>query len=70
MNQTIISDAQEFAARWGFITRDLFFEFFCKMSQAQQYRYWHQLVARGLFAASKANPHVLLLTKKKSWAFR
>lgn len=64
MNQRIIQSAQTFTARWGFLRRDLFFEFFCVMSQAQQYRYWSFLVNDGLFFPSKANPRVLLLTKK------
>lgn len=64
MNDKIIREAQTFTARWGFLTRGLFFEFFCVMSQAQQYRYWDYLVSSGLFCESKANPQVLLLTYK------
>lgn len=60
----VIQSAQRFAARWGFLTQELFFEFLCPMSQAQQYRYWSYLVDAGYFVRSKANDRVLLLTRK------
>ncbi|MBL7545136.1 MAG: hypothetical protein JNL11_15065 [Bdellovibrionaceae bacterium] len=63
-NESIIHASQDFAARWGFLTKDLFFEFFCQMSQAQQYRYWNYLVEKNLFLVSKANTQVLILSKK------
>lgn len=63
-NAQIIRTSQDFAARWGFLTKDLFFDFFCPMSQAQQYRYWQYLIDRNLFHQSKANHQVLILTKK------
>lgn len=68
-NDEIICAAQEFAARWGFLTQDLFFQFFCPMSQAQQYRYWSHLIEEGYFYKSNASPRVLLLTHKSRVKF-
>ncbi|MBL7670343.1 MAG: hypothetical protein JNM39_07635 [Bdellovibrionaceae bacterium] len=64
MNQNIVKKAQSFAARWGFLTQDLFYDFICKMSPTQNYRYWHHLIQSGLFVVSKASPHVLILSRK------
>lgn len=63
-NNRILSEALEFAARWGFLTQQIFFEFICQMSQAQQYRYWVFLVDEGYFIKSKHADHILILSKK------
>tara|TARA_B110001454_G_C12723306_1_gene436418 strand:- start:28895 stop:29710 length:816 start_codon:yes stop_codon:yes gene_type:complete len=60
----IILDSLEFAARWGFLTRELFFDFICPMSQAQQYRYWNYLMTSGLFVKSRHSTNNLILAKK------
>lgn len=64
MNLEIIRDAQEFTARWGFLTRDLFYEFICGMRPTQNYRYWNYLTERGHFVKSNANPLVILLSHR------
>lgn len=64
MNRHVIQNAQEFAARWGFLTRDLFYDFLCGMSPTQNYRYWNYLVDEGLFVQSLASEDVLLLSGK------
>lgn len=63
-NKEIIREAQQFAARWGFLTRDIFFDFICPMSRAHRFRYWSHLVSQGYFLRSQANPLVLILSKK------
>lgn len=63
-NNKILTEALEFAARWGFLTQQIFFEFICQMSKAQQYRYWVFLVGEGYFIKSKYADHVLILSKK------
>lgn len=63
-NMKVINDSLEFASRWGFLTKDLFFEFFCPMSQAQQYRYWARLTENGYFISSKNQEHTLILSHK------
>ncbi len=70
MNPRILQLASGFAARWGFLTQEIFFEFFCNKSRAQKYRYWSFLVERGNFFPSKTNTQVLLLTKKGRTPFR
>lgn len=61
-DKKVISDSLEFAARWGFLTQSLFFEFFCRMSRAQQYRYWSYLTDKGYFVKSKHHEHTLILS--------
>lgn len=63
-NQKVLAEALEFTARWGFLTQEIFFEFICQMSQAQQYRYWAFLIGEGYFLKSKDTDHVLILSKK------
>ena len=70
MNEQIAKQAQGFAARWGFLTRDLFFDFFCKRSRAQQFRYWNDLVDKGLFVQSKVNPEVYFLSYRSRADYR
>jgi len=60
----VIREAVHFAARWGFLTRDLFFEFICPMSRTHRYRYWALLLTQGMFLRSNANPLVYILSKK------
>jgi hypothetical protein len=60
----VIKEALEFAARWGFITRNLFFEFICPMSRTHRYRYWSLLLSEGLIVSSRLDPLVCNLSKK------
>lgn len=69
-NNRILEEALEFAARWGFLTQQIFFEFICQMSQAQQYRYWAFLANEDYFVKSKHADHVLILSKKGRAEFR
>lgn len=64
MNDQIRREALEFAARWGFLTKDLFYDFICRMSSAQNYRYWRSLTEDGHFVQSQASENVLLLAHK------
>lgn len=64
MNEQITKEASAFAARWGFLTKELFYEFICRMSAMQNYRYWRSLTEAGLFVQSKASENVLLLSHK------
>ncbi|OYZ20993.1 MAG: hypothetical protein B7Y39_09925 [Bdellovibrio sp. 28-41-41] len=68
-SKKVILDSLEFAARWGFLTQELFFEFFCGMSRAQKYRYWTRLVEDGHFVQSKHNAYTLILSHKSRKAF-
>ncbi|MGE3386012.1 MAG: hypothetical protein AB7K41_04725 [Bdellovibrionales bacterium] len=64
MNSEIIRNAQVFASRWGFLTKDIFFDFICGFGRSQCYEYWSHLVASGLFIRSAASDSVLLLSLK------
>lgn len=55
--------ALEFAARFGFITRALFFEYLCSFQRSLQYRFWAQLQKEGLIAPAKTNGEGFYLTK-------
>jgi len=69
MNNQITKQALEFAARWGFLTKDLFYDFICRMSAVQNYRYWRSLTEDSLFVQSKASENVLLLSHKSRRQF-
>ncbi len=64
LNFEIIRDAQKFTARWGFLTKEIFFDFFCNFGKTQSYFYWKYLTASGLFIPSAATDSVLLLSLK------
>lgn len=69
LDDSIIKQAQEFTARWGFLTRDLFFKFFCEKQRSQKFEYWNRLVGTGLFVKSKSNSEVLFLSRKSRSLF-
>ncbi|OYZ24192.1 MAG: hypothetical protein B7Y39_01855 [Bdellovibrio sp. 28-41-41] len=54
----------EFSARFGFVTRDLFFEFLCPLMRSSQYAIWAELKSSRLIEASRSNADVFYLTKK------
>lgn len=56
--------AQLFAARFGFLTRDLFFEYLCLKGRSQQYAQWKSLVDHGWFEKASSDGQVLYLTRK------
>ncbi len=64
LNEEIFKDAQAFAARWGFLTRDIFYKFICQMRPSQQFRYWNFLLKKRLFIRSGSNPSVLFLSRQ------
>lgn len=53
-----------FTARFGFITRELFFDYFCQINKTQQYFYWRQLVKNGAFIASQSDNNIYYLTQQ------
>lgn len=54
----------EFSARFGFVTRNLFFEFLCPLQRSSQYAIWAELKSSGFIEASRSNVDVFYLTKK------
>lgn len=60
---SVISSAAEFAGRFGFLSREIFFQHICDRSRANKYGYWNALVSGGVFYPSKGNRDVLHLTK-------
>lgn len=64
LNLEIVRDAQKFTARWGFLTKELFFDFFCNFGKTQRYFYWKYLTASNLFIPSAATDAVVLLSLK------
>jgi hypothetical protein len=60
----IIKQAQDFTARWGFLTRGLFFKFFCTKRRTQKFEYWNRLVETSLFVRSKSNSEILFLSRR------
>jgi hypothetical protein len=64
LNLEIVRDAQKFTARWGFLTKEIFFDFFCNFGKTQRYFYWKYLTTSNLFIPSSATDSVLLLSLK------
>ncbi|HEY8271342.1 MAG TPA: hypothetical protein VIG33_10685 [Pseudobdellovibrionaceae bacterium] len=56
--------ALEFTARFGFITRDLFFEYICPLKRALKYYHWAALQEEGLIYVSRTLSDVFYLTRK------
>ncbi len=54
----------EFTARFGFVTRDIFFEFLCPLQRSSQYAIWAELKSSRLIEVSRSNADVFYLTKK------
>lgn len=54
----------QFAGRWGFLTRNLFFKYFCNKQKTQQLKYWSRLVKTGNFLKSIYDENVLILSSK------
>lgn len=53
-----------FAGRWGFVTRDLFFEFLCPLKRSRKFSFWLDLQADGLISESQTVPNVFYLTRR------
>ncbi len=56
--------AQLFAARFGFITQDIFFQYLCPKGRSQSYFYWKALVDDGWFIRSTRDMRVCYLSRK------
>lgn len=56
--------AQLFAARFGFITQDLFFRYLCPKGRSQSYFHWKALVDDGWFIRSTRDMRVFYLSRK------
>lgn len=61
----VIFDAVQFAARWGFLSKGLFFKYICLKSEPRQFFYWNHLIDQGYFEKSKVNSNVLYLKTNK-----
>lgn len=53
-----------FAGRWGFVTRDLFFEFLCPLQRSRKFSFWSDLQTEGLISKSQTVPNVFYLTRR------
>ncbi len=52
----------DFAARFGFVTQSLFFEYLCPRQKTQQYWYWRELERDNIIRSSNSLDHVFYLT--------
>lgn len=62
--EQLTQNAINFAARFGFLTKDIFFEYLCHNSKSQQYQNWKFLIEKGYFYSSKRQQGLLHLTSK------
>lgn len=65
----IITGAIKFAARFGFLTRDIFFSYLCEGSRAHKYRKWNLLIDERWFTPSFSNPYTMYLSQKAKKIF-
>lgn len=63
-DDSILSGAISFAAKFGFVTQEIFFDFLCERSQSRQYAYWRYLRTSGAFVESKRDPRIYYLSTK------
>jgi hypothetical protein len=60
----ILQHSINFAARFGFLTKDIFFEQLCHKKKSQQYFHWGKLINDGYFFQSKKLPGLIYLTPR------
>lgn len=65
----LITGAIKFAARFGFLTRDIFFSYLCDGSRAHKYRKWNLLLGERWFVPSFSNPYTVYLSRKSKKIF-
>lgn len=60
----IIQNAINFTARFGFLTKEIFFEYLCPYQTTQNYFHWNRLVSEGYFFKSLKQKGLIYLTVK------
>lgn len=60
----ILQNSINFAARFGFLTKEIFFEQVCQKKKSQQYVHWGKLISDGYFFRSTKLPNLLYLTPR------
>lgn len=60
----ILQNAINFAARFGFLTKEIFFEHLCFYQTTQQYYHWNRLVTSGYFFKSQKQHGLIYLSTK------
>lgn len=60
----ILQNAINFAARFGFLTKEIFFEHLCFYQTTQQYYHWNRLITGGYFFKSQKQHNLIYLTLK------
>ncbi len=53
----------DFAARFGFVTREIFFDYLCPMMRSRKFSYWRDLQVDGFIKPALSNVHICYLTK-------
>lgn len=60
----ILQNAINFAARFGFLTKEIFFEHLCFHQTTQQYYHWNKLVSGGYFFKSQKQNGLIYLSAR------
>jgi hypothetical protein len=63
-DSNIINVAVSFAAKFGFLTQDIFFDFMCPRAKTQRYAYWNHLLDQNIFKSARRDAKVLYLSKE------
>ena len=64
-NPALQLSAEAFAIKFGFLTRDLFFDFFCPTKRTQKYEHFNRLIKTGAFVRSDGGPNLLYLSSRR-----
>lgn len=60
----LLQNAINFAARFGFLTKEIFFEHLCLYQTTQQYYHWNRMVTGGYFFKSQKQHGLIYLSAK------
>lgn len=58
-----------FAGRFGFVTRDLFFEYLCPLGRSQRFSFWRKLIGDGWLIPHEPQGRTAYLSKKARTKF-
>lgn len=63
-NEQQFKEALNFTSRWGFLSKEIYFKFFCDRNRSKQFRHWQAITKTGYLVKSKVNDNICYLTLK------
>ena len=62
--ESVKAQTIEFAARFGFVTNELYFKYLSPVARTQKYKYWARLANEGFLTRARSSKEVFFLTPK------